>query len=464
MPSTPPTETGPRPAEGASAVVGASTATGAPTGSGPDGSATSPVGGSPRRRRQPWITALVGPERDATDGRRFGMLVGGIWLVYLAPAADQVVAGDWPTWQRVLGGLLLVVFVAAYLTTLIVVVPARRARSERQRGLEPRHAAVGDREMWARVALLLVVAVATSIGFGGEWLSTIAFSTAILAVWLDQPWPPRAIVGMAVGCEALLLVRGTDGDSSAYFWLGFAVLVAGFVSYAARRRGELEGELDRVREQNARLAVVEERGRIARDLHDLLGHSLSVIAVKSQLAERLLERDDAERAAAEIREVRGVARDALREVRHVVDGYRRRPIAAEVASSAAALRSADLDVASELPEHPIPPDVEDVLSFVVREGTTNVLRHSGASRCTLAVRAAADRVTATVADDGPASVAHRVVSTDPRAARPGSGDGSGLVGLAERLDAVGGTLELGPGEGGGTVLRATVPLRSEGRS
>ncbi|MEV4419225.1 histidine kinase [Patulibacter sp. NPDC049589] len=410
-------------------------------------------------RRPAWASALGGPPPPGEPGNgRFGMLVGGVWLVYLAPAGHQVVSGDWPLWQHVLGGLLLATFVVVYLTTLMVVVPARRARSERQRGLRPTRASVSDRNMWLRLGTLLVVALGTSVGFGGEWISTMAFSSAVLAVWLDQPWPPRAILATAVVSEGLLLARGADGDSTSYFWVGFAVLLAGFVSYAARRRGELEGELDRVREQNARLAVVEERGRIGRDLHDLLGHSLSVIAVKSQLAERLLERDEPERAATEIREVRGVARDALHEVRQVVDGYRRRPLAAEVASSAAALRSADVAVASELPEEPIPQDVEDVVSFVVREGTTNVLRHSAASACTLAVRSAGGVVVATVTDDGPAPVAHRVVSTDPASPRPGAGDGHGLLGLAERLATVGGTLELGPAEPAGTVLRATIPV------
>lgn len=385
-----------------------------------------------------------------------GLVAAGVWLVYLTPAAAHVVVGDWAIWQRVAAVIALALFVGLYLTTLVVAIPARAARNARRDGRVVTWPARGDREMALRTSVLAVVALASALAFGPEWLPMVAFVAAVLAVVLDPPWPPRAIVGVAVVAELLLLLRGDDGDGASYFWIGFAVLVAGFVTYATRRRNELEGELAHAREQNARLAVVDERERIARDLHDLLGHSLSVIAVKSQLAERLLERDEPGRAATEIREVRGVARDALHEVRHVVDGYRRRPLAAEVASSAAALRSAGLEVATELPDRPIPQDVEDVLAFVVREGTTNVLRHGRADHATLAVRTEDDRVVAAVADDGPSPVAGRVVPAEP------AGDASerigGLRGLAQRLATVRGTLAVGPGPDGGTTLRATVPL------
>ncbi|MDO9409196.1 sensor histidine kinase [Patulibacter sp.] len=404
------------------------------------------------------------PARPTAPGDResptFGVLAGGVWLVYLWPAAAQVLGGDWPLWQRLVGGVLLLAFLGLYVTTLAVMIPARRARNARQQGLEPFGPAPGDREMWLRVGGLVTIGLTSSAAFGGEWLTTMAFVAAVLAVWTDVPWPPRLIVATALVCEALLLVRGTggDGDTASYFWLGFAVLVAGFVSYAARRRGELEGELRRAREQNARLAVSDERDRIARDLHDLLGHSLTVIAVKSQLAERLLDRGESERASTEIRDVRGVARDALREVRQVVDGFRGRPLSAELASCAAALRSADVEVRTEAPARGVPQDVEDVVAYVVREGTTNVLRHSAASRCTLAVRAEDGLVVATVADDGPRSVAARQIPGDPAAPRTADGGGNGLRGLAERVATVGGTLDVGPGPDGGTVLRATIAV------
>lgn len=408
----------------------------------------------PRRAVRPlWVVGADGPARSP-----IGLLVGGIWLVYLYPAAAQVLGGDWPGWQRVLGGVLLAAFVVLYLSTLLVLVPARTARNARLAGRQVTWEAPSDREMVARTAALAAIGLVSSVAFGGEWLSLMAFVVAVLAVVLDEPWPPRAILGTAALCEVLLRVRGTGGDSGSWFWLGFGVLVAGFLTYAQRRRGELEGELDRAREQNARTAVVEERARIGRDLHDLLGHSLSVIAVKSQLAERLLERGETERAADELRDVRGVAREALREVRHVVDGPRRRPLATELASCTAALRAGGLEVRVQGPEQPVPQDVEDVLSFVVREATTNVLRHARAGRCTVDVRVGADAVVASVADDGPAPVAARTVAPGDPAPDTADGSGRGLRGLADRLAGVGGRLWIGPGETGGTTLRASVPV------
>lgn len=408
------------------------------------------------------MTAELPTRTASAPGERapwFILLAGGVWLVYLQPAAAQVTGGSWPTGQRVVGGIALVAFVVLYLTTLPRMAPARRARTARQAGLEPPAGAAGDREMWWRAGGLLALSLLTALAFGGEWLTTAAFVAAVLAVWLDRPWAPRAVVALAAVCEAILLVRGTDGDESTFFWLAFAVLVAGFVSYGARRGGELEGALEAAREENARLAVVQERHRIARDLHDLLGHSLTVVAVRSQLAERLLERGQPERAAAEIAGVRAVAREALHEVRHVVDGPRRRPLAAELASAAAALDAAGVATTATAPDRSVPQEAEDAAAFVVREGTTNVLRHAAASACAIVVARDDDRVTVTVADDGPAAVAHRALTAEPDRPPPGDGAGHGLRGLAARVAALGGTLEIGPRPGGGTELRATIPVR-----
>jgi two-component system sensor histidine kinase DesK len=398
------------------------------------------------------------PRRGGYDERWLSVVAGGVWLVYLAPAASVVATEDsWSTPVRVLAGAGLVAFVALYLTTLFVAIPARRARSIRQDGHAGPAGVPGDREMTLRAGGLLVLGLAGSVAFGTEWLATMAYVSPVLAIALDRRWVPRAIVAVLGVSELMLLVLG-ETDGSGYFWIGFAVLLAGFLTFASRRQGELEGALLRAEERNARLAVVDERNRIARDLHDLLGHSLSVIAVKAQLAERLLERDRAEQAAAEIRDVRTVARDALHEVRHVVDDYRRRPLAAEVASARSALESIGVVVTTALPEHPIPQRAEDVAAFVVREATTNVLRHAGARTCTIAVRREAEAVVVAVTDDGAGAASPRVVSPDLRDRRPG--DGHGLVGLAERLAAVDGRLELRSSPGAGTTLEARVPAPS----
>ncbi|WP_210492031.1 sensor histidine kinase [Patulibacter sp. SYSU D01012] len=399
-----------------------------------------PIPPVPPRDRQPW----------------FAQLGGGIWLVYLLPAARTLVADDGPPLgERIAAGAGLAVFVALYLTTLARMVGARRARTARQSGLEPPAGAAGDREMAARAAALAAVALTLSAALGGEWVATLAFVAPVLAVLLDRPWPFVATPALVVLADGLLLAHGTR-DASDLVTIAFAILVAGSVTYGVRRRGELEAALDAARERNARLAVAEERARIGRDLHDLLGHSLSVVAVKAELAERLLERGRAEQAAAEVRDVRAVARDALREVRQVVDGYRSRPLSTELASAAAALRAAGAEPETALPDRPVPPEVEAVLAFVVREATTNVLRHADARRCRIAVAHEDDAVVATVTDDGPASLAPRTVAPDAAGRR--AGDGHGLTGLAERLAPLGGVLTVGPGPVGGTTVTARVPL------
>ncbi|GLX00067.1 histidine kinase [Microtetraspora sp. NBRC 16547] len=201
------------------------------------------------------------------------------------------------------------------------------------------------------------------------------------------------------------------------------------------------------REAQARLAVAEERLRFARDLHDLVGHQLSAIAVKSELAVRL---SDADAAAAkdEMAEVRGLARTALRELRETVRGYRRLDLNAELAAVRGVLEAAGVSCRLHLPYREVPEDVAPVFAWVVREAATNVLRHSSASRCDITVRHSEEAAVLEVRNDG---VTRRAVEDI----------GSGLAGMGERLAAVGGTLTARPTGSGEFVLRAVAPLPVE---
>jgi len=195
------------------------------------------------------------------------------------------------------------------------------------------------------------------------------------------------------------------------------------------------------------MAVAAERERFARDLHDLLGHSLSVIALKAELAGRLLpERPDD--AAREIGEVEGVARSALTEVREAVSGYRRPTLDDELEGARMALSAAGISADVTRDPVTLSPEVEAVLAWSVREGATNVIRHSGAKRCS--VRVAADLVNASVevVDDGAGS--------DPAGGNGAAGHG--LEGLAERAGVVRGRVDAGPRPGGGFGLLVTVPV------
>jgi two-component system, NarL family, sensor histidine kinase DesK len=301
---------------------------------------------------------------------------------------------------------------------------------------------------YAGVAAMAVLLVALAIFDHWAWLNAVAFVTVSLGMRLPTNKAMRAVIGLTVITVVLAAVLGADAD--AVYTIGLTCFAVGFVSVGIRRIIDVNTELLAAREDRARLAVAEERERFARDLHDLLGHSLSVIALKSEVGQRLAATDPA-RAADELREIEAVAREALREVREAVGGYRRPTLATEVAGAREALTDAGIDVDASIRADGLRPDVEAVLAWAVREGATNVLRHSGARHCTIEVGIDGHDGTAVVSvvDDGLGAGS---------AQQPGTGPGgAGLLGLAERATAVGGHLESGPRRDGGFALRLSVP-------
>ncbi|XVQ87573.1 sensor histidine kinase [Microbispora siamensis] len=197
-------------------------------------------------------------------------------------------------------------------------------------------------------------------------------------------------------------------------------------------------QLGQAREEIAALAAAAERDRLARDLHDVLGHSLTTITVKTGLARRVLESGgDPERALAELRDVERLSRQAHSEVRLTVSGRRRPSLAAELAGARAALRAAGISPILPPSADHVPAELAEPFAYVLREGVTNVIRHSGATRCEVLL--GDDWLE--VRDNGPGQ----------QAAKPGNG----LSGLAERLRAVGGRIEAGPLPAGGFRLRAS---------
>jgi signal transduction histidine kinase len=259
--------------------------------------------------------------------------------------------------------------------------------------------------------------------------------------------PDQAIRDGAVG--AMLQIGGLIKQLSVRELVSmmaalYVIVSIGAMMIAFARKIAANRELHAAREELAELAVSEERLRIARDLHDLLGHSLSVIALKSELASRLVEHDPA-RAAKEMDEIQTVTRGALAEVREAVQGYRRQGLADALERARTALRAAGIECELDGPPAELPPDVESVLAWAVREGATNVVRHSGAQHCSIRVRAERAQAAVEVEDNGQADGAYALA-------------GSGLTGLAERAQGVDGTLEAGARPGGGFRLRLTVPL------
>ena len=262
-----------------------------------------------------------------------------------------------------------------------------------------------------------------------------------MIVYLVSTWQSMVTIGASIAlymAEMWLLGANAGAMISALVPAITLGVIAVFTAYAHFHQKEMR----RSQEEITRLATLAERERIGRDLHDLLGHTLSVVALKSELARKLIDRD-IDAARGEIAEVERVARDSLAQVRNAVSGYRSTALSAELLAATALLEAQGLKVKCETENVKLPHDRETVLALSLREAATNVRRHSGARVVTIRVRKEAADVIVEVADDGRGG---RIVP------------GNGLNGMRERLDTVGGCLTLWPNPAGGTLLRASVPL------
>jgi two-component system sensor histidine kinase DesK len=311
-------------------------------------------------------------------------------------------------------------------------------------GLDDRVSITRYGRMWLLFAVVGALGVALPLIGGVNWIGT----TAIAATLAGRFLPRRAtivVVGLlALYTMALPLVLGANHGLVVF---GLLPIAAAVFPYQTQRRMRIIRELRETRAELARVAVAEERIRIARDLHDLLGHSLSMITLKSELAGRMVDADPA-RARTEMAEVEAVARRSLSEVREAVTAYRRPTLKAELAAARAALGSAGVGVRIDpWPGGELPDQVDALFAWAVREGTTNVIRHSAARSCAIRVTEGAG-ATLDVTDDG------------GRTGAAQDGAGSGLTGLAERAGQLGGELAAGPLPDGGFRLRVSVPVRA----
>jgi len=205
--------------------------------------------------------------------------------------------------------------------------------------------------------------------------------------------------------------------------------------------------LDRARQAEGEVAVLRERLRFAGDLHDIQGHQLQAIALKAQLAARLIGVDD-DLARRHANDAHALALEALGETRELVQGYRRVGLAVELANAVGILKAAGVEAAVEGAPEAVPVALQPLFGSLVREGATNLLRHTVAERCEIAVEREGDDVVVRMADDGVAR------EPDP------DGDGSGVAGLRERFAAVGGRVEAAPLAAGGFVLTGRAPHRA----
>ena len=243
--------------------------------------------------------------------------------------------------------------------------------------------------------------------------------------------------------------------------VAYGTFLSTMVTAAILSLSEAVRELRAAREELARRAVEEERLRFSRDLHDLLGHTLSVIVVKSEAARRLAHRD-LDAALVQVGDIESVGRQALTEIREAVTGYREGSLATELDRARSALQAAGIEPVVRQSGPPLAAQTEALLGWVVREAVTNAVRHSGATRCEIAVEVAAERVRVRVSDDGRGQSAEPAGPPPPGLGTGGMGaiGGTGLKGLTERLAAAGGSLEAGPGPRGGFVVTAELPVET----
>ncbi|MGW3350669.1 sensor histidine kinase [Nonomuraea rubra] len=296
---------------------------------------------------------------------------------------------------------------------------------------------VTGRHMTA-LSVMAVLAFAPIPLFGPIWLGAGGFlaGPVLLAFRPRTAWP--LVAAIIAATAAVAAAYGLPLPAAANVTV--SNLVTGLVVYSLLRLAGLAKELQAARQDLARSAVVEERLRAARDLHDLLGHNLAAILLKCELARRL----PPERARAELADVLEMAERAEHDLRSVSGEQLDLSLAAEAESAASVLRAARVEVRAGLAHPPLPAEVETVLSAVLREAVTNVLRHSTARTCVIGTAAEGDRVRLTVRNDGARTAE----------ARRGS---SGLGNLTTRLAALDGRLTTGV-EDGWFRLDATAPL------
>jgi two-component system, NarL family, sensor histidine kinase DesK len=355
--------------------------------------------------------------------RKWHLMASGWSLVLLLPAISAATS-DHPPVERVLLVLAVVAYAACYVLWL--------------------YAAMTRPALGQSVALLVVMALLwVPMAAEGNGMVGVAYLIVSVVVLVPARWGiAAALLTSAAAVATVWLLRGSIDPGDVISTVAISLAMVGMFGLV-----RINQQLRDAREELAGHAVTAERERMARDLHDVLGHSLTTITVKAGLARRLLERGDAARAADEVADMERLGRQALADVRATVSASRVASLARELAGAREALRAAGIEADLPLAVDDVPADRQQAFAFVVREGVTNAIRHSGASRVTVSLTP----TSVEVVDDGVGSPA-------------GTPAGNGISGLTERLAAIGGWVDAGPTPQGGYRLRAECrPAHRDGR-
>ena len=404
------------------------------------------------------------PENPGPPPTGFSLLP---WLLMGMGAFSNLFQGQTPNpW---IGGLGLLTFNSLYIYVVFRAfhTVTREARS-------------------TRVALMVMglLTCALALGYGGNWLLFFPLLGLATGAVVRGPWLGRYALGLTALATVVAVLRG-GWDA---IGVSYGTFLSTMVTAAILSLSEAVRQLRAAREELARRAVEEERLRFSRDLHDLLGHTLSVIVVKSEAARRLAPRD-LDAALSQVTDIEAVGRQALTEIREAVTGYREGSLATELDRASSALTAAGIEPVVRRSGAPLAPGAEALLGWVVREAVTNAVRHSGARRCEIAVdgSSSAERIRLTVTDDGGGG--HGDGGDGGGHGDGGGGDGggdgdggggdgggggggggedttssaggTGLKGLTERLAAAGGSLRAGPSPRGGFTVTAELPRETE---
>ncbi|WTO37549.1 histidine kinase [Streptomyces achromogenes] len=418
------------------------------------------------------------------------------WLLLGMGAFSNVIQGDTPNpW---IGALGLLAFNSLYVHVTF------RAFDRAKRESVSTRVALG---------LLGLLTTGLALGYGGNWLMFFPLLGLATGATLRGPWLGRIGLLLTLYAGAISWLRAGWDECTG---IAYATFLSSMVTAAILGLSEAVRELRAAREELARRAVEKERLRFSRDLHDLLGHTLSVVVVKSEAARRLAARD-LDAALTQIADIESVGRQALTEIREAVTGYREGSLATELTRARSALSAASVRPVVRQSGTPLTPETEALLGWVVREAVTNVVRHSDATRCEITVESATERVRLTVTDNGTgapgggdgdgdalgnedadAFTSERVnfsggkredaaggeradvfgsdgmsfSKSDGRDAFRGEGvgaaeggrrvvGGTGLKGLTERLAAAGGSLTAGPSPRGGFTVTAVLPVGAD---
>ena len=337
---------------------------------------------------------------------RLGPLFAGVWLFFLI---DPLLTG-WDHRDEVSGIVGMVATVAFAVLYMMLWI---RIRGDRQRLVDNPPLREAAPYLLGLVALGAVMVVT----LGESGLSCVVYVAVTCFMVLSLRLAVVCVV-VLVGVTVTVSALAGWGSPAA---LVFGMLAASVAIFGMRLILRRNLQLLLAEHENARLAVENERSRFARDLHDILGHSLTVITVKAELAQRLLDVDP-ERARAELADLERLSRDALSDVRRAVEGYRELTLPGELARARTALAAAEIEAHLPNSTDEVPTDLRELFAWTVREGVTNVIRHSRARTCEVRLTPSS----AEIRDDGCGS--------------SGAGSGSGLSGLRERAAAAGATV------------------------